>query len=103
MNLLSTVEKRTEVVTTLSEYPSTQPHTPYGAFTRGLSSKYNYFLHVMDVKALSTSEVLRPLESAIPLIPALTGQDPPGHPIWKLTALPVPWADQQTNILSTRT
>ena len=76
---------------TLSEYARTQPHAAYAAFTHGLSSKWNYLLRVMDVEALSASELLLPLESAIhsQLIPALTGQNPPGDLIRELTALPV--------------
>ena len=85
------VEEWTEEMKTLSEYARTQPHAAYAAFTHGLSSKWNYLLRVMDVEALSASELLLPLESAIhsQLIPALTGQNPPGDLIRELTALPV--------------
>ena len=76
---------------TLSEYAKTQPNAAYAAFTHGLSSKWNYLLRVLDIDALSASDLLQPLESAIcsQLIPALTGQNQPGDIIRELTALPV--------------
>ena len=85
------VEEWTEEVKTLSEYAKTQPHAVYAAFTHGLSSKWNYLLRVLDVDALSASDLLQPLESAIclQLIPALTGQNQPGDIVRELTALPV--------------
>ena len=85
------VEEWTEEVKTLSEYAKTQPHAAYAAFTHGLSSKWNYLLRVLDIDALSASDLLQSLESAIcsQLIPALTGQNQPGDIIRELTALPV--------------
>ena len=85
------VEEWTEEVKTLSEYAKTRPHAAYAAFTHGLSSKWNYLLRVLDVDALSASDLLQPLESAIcsQLIPALTGQNQPGDIVRELTALPV--------------
>ena len=48
-------------------------------------------MRVLDIDALSASDLLQPLESAIcsQLIPALTGQNQPGDIIRELTALPV--------------
>ncbi|MDA8002156.1 MAG: reverse transcriptase domain-containing protein, partial [Alphaproteobacteria bacterium] len=85
------VEEWTEEVLTLSVFARTQPHAAYAAFTHGLSSKWNYLLRLMDLEALSASELLQPLECTIrsQLIPALTGQNPPGDLMRELTALPV--------------
>ena len=85
------VEEWTEEVKTLSGYAKTQPHAAYAAFTHGLSSKWNYLLRIVDVEALSASDLLLPLESAIcsQLIPALTRQNLPGDLVRELTALPV--------------
>ena len=65
--------------------------TAYAALTHSLSSKWNCLLRVVDVEALSASDLLLPLESAIcsQLIPALTRQNLPGDLVQELTALPV--------------
>ena len=73
----------------LSKFSTTQPHAVYTAFTHGLSSRLNYLIRVTDWEALSASEVLQPLESAIQsqFIPALTGHTPPGDLFREVLAL----------------
>ena len=72
----------------LSKIAETQPHTAYAAFMHGLASKWIYFLRVSDWEALSLSEILKPLESAIQsqFIPAIT---PPGGLVREMLTLPV--------------
>ena len=62
----------------LSKFAVTQPHAAYAAFTHGLSSRWNYLLRVTDWEALSSIEILQPLETAIQslFITALSGQSP---------------------------
>ena len=66
----------------LSKFAETQPHAACAAFTHGLSSRWNYLLRVTDWEALSSTEILQPLENAIQslFIPALSGQFPPPPP-----------------------
>ena len=68
----------------------TQPHAAYAAYTHGLSSRWNYLLRVTDWEALSSSDLLQPLETAIQshFIPALTGQTPPGTSVREMLAFP---------------
>ena len=74
----------------LSKFTRTQPHAAYAACTHGLSSRVNYLLRVTDLKALSSPDLLQPLETAIQshFIPALTGQTPPGKLVREMLALP---------------
>ena len=74
----------------LSNFARTQPHAVYAAYTHGLSSRWNYLLRVTDWEALSSSDLLQPLETAIQshFIPALTGQTPPGTSVREMLALP---------------
>ena len=74
----------------LSNFARTQPHAAYAAYTHGLSSRWNYLLRVTDWEALSSSDLLQPLETAIQshFIPALTGQTPPGTSVREMLALP---------------
>ena len=84
------VREWAEEIRTLSEIARTEPHAAFAAFTHGLSSRWNYFLRVMDLKTLSALELLLPLENAIRslFIPALTGHSPPGDLVRELLALP---------------
>ena len=74
----------------LSKFAVTQPHAAYAAFTHGLSSRWNYLLRVTDWEALSSIEILQPLETAIQslFIPALSGQPPPNELVRDMLALP---------------
>ena len=71
----------------LSKIAETQPHTAYAVFTHGLSSKWNYLLRVTDWEE---HHALEYLEKAIHshIIPALTGQPPPGEHMREMLALP---------------
>ena len=84
------VREWAEEIRTLSEIARTEPHAAFAAFTHGLSSRWNYFLRVMDLKTLSALELLLPLENAIRslFIPSLTGHSPPGDLVRELLALP---------------
>ena len=70
------VRKWVEEIKTLSEIAKTEPHAAFAAFTHGLSSRWNYFLWVTDLKSLSATGQLQPFENAIRslFIPTLTGQ-----------------------------
>ena len=74
----------------LSGFATSQPHTAYAAFTHGLSSKWNYLLRITDWEAISDTDLLQPIETAIrtQLIPALTGHSPPSDLVRELMALP---------------
>ena len=74
----------------LSKFAETQPHAAYAAFTHGLSSRWNYLLRVTDWEALSSTEILQPLETAIQslFIPALSGQSHPNKLVRDMLALP---------------
>ena len=74
----------------LSKFARTQPHAAHAAYTHGLSSRWNYLLHVTDWETLSSSDLLQPLETAIQsdFIPALTGQSPPGKLVREMLTLP---------------
>ena len=65
----------------LSKFAQTEPHAAYAAFTHGLSSKWNYLLRVTDWEKNQLEGTLECLEKAIQscVIPALTGQPPPGE------------------------
>ena len=54
-----------------------------------LQNGITYF-RVSNWKALSSSDLLQPLETTIEThrIPALTGQSPPGKLVWEMVALP---------------
>ena len=62
----------------LSKIGRTQPHAAYAAFTHGLQGRWTY---AMRVSAVSTDEILKPLEETISqvLIPALTMQTAPSY------------------------
>ena len=85
------VERWVKEVERLSEFAAIQPHAAYAAFTHGLMSRWNYLLRVIDWEALSSTELLQPLKSAIQsqFIPAITGQAPPEKQVQELLALPV--------------
>ena len=84
------VREWVEEIKTLSEIAKTEPHAAFAAFTHGLSSRWNYFLRVTDLKSLSATGQLQPLENAIRslLIPTLTGHSAPSDLIRDLLALP---------------
>ena len=71
----------------LTKIAQSQPHAAFAALTHGLLGKWLYMIRVMDQSANS---LLQPLEMAIcsKLIPALTGQPPPGDAMRRLLALP---------------
>ena len=74
----------------LSKIGRTQPHAAYAAFTHGLLGRWTY---AMRVSAVSTDEILKPLEEAISqvLIPALTMQPAPSKTTRDVLALPECW------------
>ena len=59
------VREWVEEIKTLSEITKTEPHAAFAAFTHGLSSRWNYFIRVTDLKSLSATGQLQPLENAI--------------------------------------
>ena len=85
----------------LGEWSETQPH---GAFTHGLSSKWNYLLRVTDWEENQLDHVLESLEKAIQshFIPALTGQHPPGKQTREMLALPARLGGLGSHCLSKR-
>ena len=82
------VREWVEEIKTLSEIAKTEPHAAFAAFTYSLSS--NYFLWVTDLKSLSATGQLQPLENAIRslFIPTLTGHSAPSDLVRDLLALP---------------
>ena len=84
------VREWVEEINTNSEIAKTEPHAAFAAFTHGLSSRWNYFLRVTDLKSHSATGQLQPLENAIRslFIPTLTGHSAPSDLVRDLLALP---------------
>ena len=77
-------------IKTLSEIAKTEPRAAFAAFTHSLSSRWDYYLRVTDLKSLSVTGHLQPLENAIRslFIPTLTGHSAPSDVVRDLLALP---------------
>ena len=80
------VAKWTKELDSLAKIALSQPHAAHAAFTHGLSSTWSYLTCTIH----GIGPLLQPLETIIrsKLIPALTGQPPPGDEMRDLLALP---------------
>ena len=79
------VAKWTKELDSLAKISLSQPHAAHAAFTQGLSSMWSYLTRTIH----GIGPLLQPLETIIrsKLIPALTGQPPPGDEMRDLLAL----------------
>ena len=75
-----------EEVAQLTTIAASQPQAAYSAFTQGLQNKWSFLCRTSSIPP----SLLEPLEHAISgrLIPAITGQAPPGTTVRSLLSLP---------------
>ena len=85
--ILQKVDQWHDMLSTLSDLATTQPHAAYSTLTHGLANCWSFLCRTHP----QTHSFLQPLEDIInqKLIPTLTGRPPPGHLERSLLGLPV--------------